>query len=58
MSKNLVVILFALAFGVGARLYRKYRMNGAGKNEIGKKPQGTGFPDSLKDEEYEPYSKK
>lgn len=59
MSKNDIIVLVAVLFAIGFRLYKKYvkkDTNMAGKES--KPPSGASFPSSVKDDEYEPYSKK
>jgi hypothetical protein len=59
MDKSSIAV-FAAVMGVAAiRLYQKYAKKD--KNKTGSNsnsPSGTSMPSSLKDDDYEPYSKK
>jgi len=53
------IIIFAAVFAaLGLSLYRKYiKKNQAGQTGLGRKTPGSSFS-SVKDDDYEPYSKK
>jgi hypothetical protein len=58
MEKSQIAIYAAVFVVVAYRLYKKYgnkNKPGAGSNV---KPSGNNFPASVKDDDYEPYSKK
>jgi hypothetical protein len=58
MHKNEIIVIVAVLFAVGFRLYRKYANKEKGKMGNESKQSATSFPSSSKDEDYEPYSKK
>jgi hypothetical protein len=59
MDKTQILLFSAVMAFVAIRLYQKYvkknkNVSGTEKNP----PSGSSFPSSVKDDEYEPYSKK
>jgi hypothetical protein len=59
MGKNEIVIICAVLAVVAFRLYKKYANKSKGiTGSDPKKPSGSSFPSSVKDDDYEPYSKK
>jgi hypothetical protein len=59
MDKTQIILFSAAMAFVALRLYQKYVKKD--KNKTGSEPKempGTSFPSSVKDDEYEPYSKK
>jgi hypothetical protein len=53
------ILIFSVALIVVAiRLYMKYNKKNNNKTGTDTKPGTTSFPSSVKDDEYEPYSKK
>jgi len=57
METKDIIILVAVIFFVAFRLYQKYVKKDQGKQE-GIKKSDTSFPSSLKEDDYEPYSRK
>jgi hypothetical protein len=59
MDKKEVIIFAAAMVFVAFRLYQKYVKKNTGKSGMeSKPPSATSFPTSVKDDDYEPYSKK
>jgi hypothetical protein len=59
MDKTQIILFSAAMAFLAVRLYQKYIKKDKGKSGSVKKPSdGTGFPSTSKDDEYEPYSKK
>jgi hypothetical protein len=57
---NYEILIFAAAMAVlGIRLYQRYIKKTKGNQGFGSRTStGTSFPSSVKDDDYEPYSKK
>ena len=59
MDKYQIPVIAAIAAVLAVRLYMKYKKKDKTKTGTeAKSTAGTSFPSSVKDEEYEPYSKK
>lgn len=59
MEKKDIILIVAVAIGVGFSLYRRYMKKDQGKTGKGPAPQsGSLFSSTSKDDDYEPYSKK
>jgi len=59
MGKNNIIVLVAVLLALGFRLYKKYSKKDNNISGNGSQPvSGSSFPSSVKDDEYEPYSKK
>jgi hypothetical protein len=59
MNKRDIIILIAVMVFLALRLYQKYKKKESNSSTPGNKTTiGSGFPSSIKDDEYEPYSKK
>jgi hypothetical protein len=59
MDKKEVIIFAAAMVFLAFRLYQKYVKKNNGKTGVeSKPPTTTSFPSSVKDDDYEPYSKK
>jgi uncharacterized membrane protein YebE (DUF533 family) len=57
-TKQILIITFVLAY-LAFRLYQKYYKKDKGNSDSISKPKdSSSFPSSLKDDKYEPYSKK
>ena len=58
MKGNSQIVLFAVLIAfAGFRIYQKYVKKDEGKSGIQKK-QGSSFPATSKDDDYEPYQKR
>lgn len=59
MDKKEIVIIAAVVAVLAFRIYQKYIKKGKSKTGTEtKSSSNTSFPSSVKDEDYEPYSKK
>jgi hypothetical protein len=59
MDKTQIIIFSAAMAFLAVRLYQKYVKKDRNKSGSDtKEASGTSFPSSVKDDEYEPYSKK
>jgi hypothetical protein len=59
MEKKDIILIVAIAIGIGFTLYKKYLKKDHGKTGNGPAPKsGSSFSSPSKDDDYEPYSKK